>query len=114
MSEQHTGHQALQSRRQQTGELVSMLVEEPLPSHVKPSGRLDFLLRAHPPLIQPSLAQQSSAQQLSGVFDARLNTGAANTAAKNTLTLRADTHRKLPVPTGTTKDPELVRTTMPS
>jgi hypothetical protein len=57
MAEQHTFHHALQSRWQHTGELVAMLVEEPLPSHVKPSGRLDFLLRAYPPLIQPSLAQ---------------------------------------------------------
>jgi hypothetical protein len=28
--------------------------------------------------------------------------------------LRAETHMKLPVPTGTTKDPEQLRTTMPS
>ena len=40
-----------------TGELVAMIVEEPLPSRVNPSGRLDLLLRAHPPLIQPSLAE---------------------------------------------------------
>ena len=43
--------------RKQTGELVAMLVEEPLPSRVNPSGRLDLLLRAHTPLSQPSLAQ---------------------------------------------------------
>jgi hypothetical protein len=92
MAEHHTiCHRA----RKQTGELVAMLVEEPLPSRVNPSGRLDSLLRAHPPLIQTALAQHG-------------HQGAANTAAKNTLTLRAETHRKLPVHTGTTKDPELV------
>ena len=47
---------AMPSRTQTTGELVAMLVEEPLPSRVNPSGRLDLLLRAHTPLIQPSLA----------------------------------------------------------
>jgi hypothetical protein len=34
-----------------------MIVEEPLPSRVNPSGRFDFVLRAHPPLILPSLSQ---------------------------------------------------------
>ena len=118
MTEQHTFHHALQSRSQHTGELVAMLVEEPLPSHVKPSGRLDFLLRAHPPLIQPSLAQATDLQLICTDTMRCLRRSAehqraANTAAKNTLTLRAETHRKLPVPTGTTKDPEQVRTTMP-
>jgi hypothetical protein len=44
------------SARKQTGELVAMIVEEPLPSRVNPSGRFDFLLRAHPPLIQRPLS----------------------------------------------------------
>ena len=46
MAEQHTFHHCNHARKQ-TGELVAMLVEEPL--LVNPSGRLDFLLRAHPP-----------------------------------------------------------------
>jgi hypothetical protein len=84
MTEQHTFHHALQSRTQHTGELVAMLVEEPLPSHVKPSGRLDFLLRAHPPRIQPSLAQATDLQlictgTIRGVWDARLNTNVPQT-----------------------------------
>ena len=48
--------------RKQTGELVAMLVEEPLPSRVNPSGRLDFLLRAHPPSFSPLRHNHSSAQ----------------------------------------------------
>jgi hypothetical protein len=39
MAEQHTFHNAWQS--QQTVALVAMLVEEPLPSRVNPTGRLD-------------------------------------------------------------------------
>ena len=46
MAEQHTFHHCNHARKQ-TGELVAMLVEEPL--LVNPSGRLDFLLRTHPP-----------------------------------------------------------------
>jgi hypothetical protein len=89
MSEQHTFHHALQSRSQHTGELVAILVEEPLPSHVKPSGRLDFLLRPHPPRIQPSPAQATDLQLIStGTMRClRLSAEhqrAANTAAKNT------------------------------
>ncbi len=44
--------------------LVAMLVEEPLPSRVNPSGRLDFLLRAHPPSLSPLRHNHSSAQAL--------------------------------------------------
>ena len=50
MAEQHTFHHCNHARKQ-TGELVAMLVEEPL--LVNPSGRLDFLLRAHPPSFSP-------------------------------------------------------------
>jgi hypothetical protein len=104
--------------RKQTGELVAMLVEEPLPSHVKPSGRLDFFLRPHPPRIQPSPAQATDLQLIcTGTMRCLRRSAehqrAANTAAKNTLTLSSETLRKLPFPAGTTKDPEQVRTTMP-
>ena len=50
MAEQHTFHHCNHARKQ-TGELVAMLVEEPL--LVNPSGRLDFLLCAHPPSFSP-------------------------------------------------------------
>jgi hypothetical protein len=88
----------------------SMLVEEPLPSRVNASGRLiDLLLRAHPPLIQPSPAQLLFRTGTICLCLRRSDEhhGAADTAAKTTLlmNLRAEARRELPFQVDT-KDPE--------
>ena len=73
----------------------------------------------HTYFIQPSLAQPLvrtgivRCSRRSAEHQGAAN-HSCNKRAIEALTLRAETHRKLPLPTGTTKDPKQVRMTMPS